>query len=488
MKTITLIIYSLLIAAAVQAQVIHVPGDYATIQEGIEAASNGDTVLVADGIYFENINFLGKKPLLVASQFIIDGDTNHINNTVINGSQPVDPDMGSVVTMVSGEDTTSVLCGFTITGGSGTVVPVASGRMGGGVFISVSGAKLINNHIEYNITATEEWAIGGGLQAGGPMGGNPLPWIVLKNNRINHNQAISTGSDWGSGGGIICYYNLIMEDNEVSFNIVNCHLGADGGGVTIAGGFGPIELKINRNIIEGNKAITDLGTSNYATLGGGMSLYLNLSGNISNNVIANNIVEAPVGFWSYAAGVFIQEITAYNFIFEKNIISGNVSIAQSCNGGGLCLFQTGGLYKNNVIQNNSASHGGGINIESSQVTGDTVILINNTIADNNAITGGGMHLSTSDVLMFNSIIWDNYAITSKSILMQQCKLEVMYSDIEDETVWPGEGNINQDPGFIDDLLHIDELSPCTDAGAEFVTAFGLTYYAPLFDLEGTPRP
>ncbi len=79
----------------------------------------GDTVLVAEGTYSENINFKGKA-ITVASQFILDQDTSHISATIIDGSQHTNPDSGSVVYMISGEDTTSVLTGFTITGGNGT--------------------------------------------------------------------------------------------------------------------------------------------------------------------------------------------------------------------------------------------------------------------------------------------------------------------------------------------------------------------------------
>ena len=127
-------------ASAGIAATIHVPGDQPTIQAGIDAASDGDMVLVASGTYIETIDFLGKA-IIVQSEAGADV-------TVIDGNQA-----GSVVTFDSGETEWATLDGFTIRNGAGTYFELDPGSwnyVGGGIFCLNSSPTITNCTISGN--------------------------------------------------------------------------------------------------------------------------------------------------------------------------------------------------------------------------------------------------------------------------------------------------------------------------------------------------
>ena len=124
----------LLVPLLANSAILNVPANYSTIQSAIDAAIDGDMVLVSPGVYLERIDFLGKS--------ISVSSTNGAELTIIDGNQE-----GAVVNFSNGETRNTVFSGFTVIGvgeGGNTFDP------GGGINIRNASPVIENNIIRDN--------------------------------------------------------------------------------------------------------------------------------------------------------------------------------------------------------------------------------------------------------------------------------------------------------------------------------------------------
>jgi hypothetical protein len=366
----------LLFFPPVLGRIIHIPAEQPTIQAGINAAVDGDTVLVADGRYYENINFRGKA-ITVASRYLLDGDTAHIANTIIDGSRPGHADSASVVYFISGEDTTSLLYGFTITHGGGTITELwfmntlYNGRVGGGIFCYNAGARISYNRIVNNHIANVNWALAGGVFVDTY---DSLTHVILDNNRISRNTL--TAIENAEGGGVYLNSHATVTNNIVSHN------SSASNGYANSGGIQCWSVEFSRYVV------------------------------LQNNRIRYNLVRAKNG----AVGGGIQIMYATTATITGNDISYNeVNADYYCYGGGICLIYCAGSNSiiGNTITHNRAnspnrvhSRGGGIDLTFNSNQSNTLIS-GNVITGNRAWIGGAFHSYLSKAQLRDNTIKDN---------------------------------------------------------------------------------
>ncbi|MCF7911304.1 MAG: T9SS type A sorting domain-containing protein [Candidatus Cloacimonetes bacterium] len=132
MKRGILLIFIILVNS-LMGVIINVPGEQTTIQSGIIAAVDGDTVLVQPGLYQEAINFYGKD-IVVGSLFLTTADTTYIGSTTIDDVV----NDGYIVTFNCSESDEAVLTGFTI--GRSTFDT-------SGILCEASEPQILSNHI-----------------------------------------------------------------------------------------------------------------------------------------------------------------------------------------------------------------------------------------------------------------------------------------------------------------------------------------------------
>jgi len=225
-----------LTAATANAEVITVcwdgSGDYLTIQEGIDAAQDGDEVVVCDGVY----TGLGNKNLDFAGKAITVRSANGPDNCIIDCENE-----GRGFYFHSGETAASVVDGFTITNGNADV---------GGAIYWASGDAWY----ESGPTIMNCWILGNtALNGGGVSGGYSLTeyGATIANCLVAGNSA--TGSDiWFGGGGIHASWCELEIRNCTIAN--NWAAGLGGGVNSVVAG-----LIIRNCTIAGNQADGEWG-------------------------------------------------------------------------------------------------------------------------------------------------------------------------------------------------------------------------------------
>ena len=383
---------------------------YNTIREGVNNAAIGDKVQVAAGLYKETVLMRDGVSLLGTS-----GPTV----TRIDGTG-----LGNPVVTFNGTRFSPILSGFTITGGSGDQsrdiggVPV---RIGGGILVLNSSSIITRNVITGNII-DNGYCLGGGVYVYSVVS---TPQIV--NNIIVDNVALSTNvAGSGQGGGI-----YVISKN---------------GGV----------------VIRGNRIL-----SNRALDGGGVYIenIVNSTATIAANVIRNN--EATDG-----GGVFLRDEDESATTVVNNVLVGNGHPTAGNRGGGIHASSQGtGAFSitHNTLANNALATGtgGAVWLDDSLSSGAN-LFANNVVADNAASLGGGV----DHTAFFGGILSNIFHANTGGDLYDAGGSGAPLVDnlfVDPAFLSAGTGNYQPAPA-----------SPCIDSADDT--------YAPADDVEGFPRP
>jgi len=461
----------------IYSNIIFVPQDFLTIQSAIDEAFDGDTIIVSEGTYVENINLKGKNVILSSTD---PTNPDIVARTTIDGNL-----IAPVVIFNGTEDENCKIIGFTITNGKAlSQNNLGGGIKGDGTMATIQYNRIIGNYdsgiydcdgmIQNNLinknTGRDYWdSFCGIYDCNGLIQNN----VITENNGSGlqscngiiqyNNISGNTASGLYNCNGIIQYNNIsgnVWEEytadifggglskcnGTIQYNTISGNLGQSGGGL----------YKCDGGIIRNNTI-----SGNWAKGGGGLAN----CNNIENNIIVNNWAYFCISSGVDGGGGLLK---CYNII--NNIICGNTA---NYFGGGLCSCS--GVIQNNLIYRNWADFGGGV-----ATYYQNYFLQNNTIYANYAYySGGGIYegYERNDAKIQNCIIWQNSSPDNAQISLTDYEPTLPeYCCIQEWTLG-GTGNITDDPQFVDpdgadddfatyqdNDFHLKSTSPCIDAG------------------------
>ncbi len=448
------VLFAAMFAGNAYSATLSVPSSYATIQDAIDQASDGDVVNVDNGTYSgsgnQDLNFNGKA-------IIVQSVSNDPTRCII--------DCGGItrgVTFDSEEGNDSQLIGFTIQNA------YTEGH-GAGIYIT-NASPVIDNCI-----ILDNWAIGQGAGIRCSLNSN----AIIRNCRIRGNHTNDFGGGIAiqayssvlvdnceiiknvaaGGGGIFVYYqsNPVIRNSDISYNTAVATSGKFGGG----GVFGMSET---------SPTLIDCTISHNESydLGGGMAFVELSSFTMENCELFSNTA-------AYGGGIYNEGYYAYK-VGRLEIKQCKVYSNYAPSFGGLYFGPGNPLIENSLVYDNQSDFtGNGIYLNAA------ILEVNScTIANNFSVGDGyrdyGIFCNDAEVTVLNSIIWGHQ--DSSVYYNASGKASISYSDIQGG--FSGTGNISDDPLFLDaGDYHLLDNSPCIGAG----TSDG----APAEDLYGNSR-
>ncbi len=266
MRFFVVLILMLIICTA-SAKTIYVPDDYSTIQQAVNAAKDGDTIVVRDGVYYENVEI--DKSVTLKSE-------NGSANCVIDGSK-----RGNVVTVIANG---VVIDGFTVRN---------SGQewRNAGIYVESDCNVIRNNDVTNNGNGIQLWDSSNNRLTNNTMTGNKYNFFVYGWELSDFIQNIDTTN---TVDGRPIYYlvnqsDIIIPDNAGFVGAVNCQNITVRDLVLTNNGEGVLFVNTNNSRIE-----------NVSVLNNWDGIYLRYS---SNNKITNNTIITL----DFGSGIYLTE-------------------------------------------------------------------------------------------------------------------------------------------------------------------------------------
>jgi len=368
--------------ASATGNTIYVPGDYSSIQDAINHASDGDTIIVAAGIYDEqiiidkNLTIQGqgdatiiKPSQATANNFQLfsrkaGGSANTAAIVVANADATI-KNLKIDGSQISSVPSGATLVGILYRGVNGTIdsvtvdnINISSGIGGNAIYISSMDKEVnvevkectISNFYKNGITANYE-GLTVNIHDNNVTGSGPIANVAqngiqiglnaegtIKNNIVNGKGEYYTGSDWTATGILISAANATVEGNTV----INAQTGIDATGDYWHRFSNPWTVSIINNTVDAS----NLDASQWAT---GIAVATYSDGEIINANIEDNQI---IGGAAEDVGIDIG-ISYYgcpgNVIFAvKNNSISNLDYGMYIEGS----VGSGSTIMHNTIQNN----------------------------------------------------------------------------------------------------------------------------------------